>query len=329
MTAGAATSPLAARGRRLLAHPDVTALAALALVLAIVALTAPGFATVTNIRNVLIEVSLVACMACGQNIVILSREIDVSVGSIMAVATFVSGRVAVGTGSLWLTVLVALAVGGLAGAINGVLVARTPVPSIVVTLGTLYAFRGVALLIANNRNIDSAAASASGFGSGSTLGIPNPVLVTLVTFLVIVALRRNTNWGRDIIATGANRRAAELMGVPVRKILFLAFVISVLTAGLGSVIYLGEHGGAFTSVASSGIELQVIAACAIGGTSIRGGRGTDLAPLIGAVFIGVITNGIVILGVPGVWITCAYGACIIAAVARDRITISGGRRRVA
>jgi ribose/xylose/arabinose/galactoside ABC-type transport system permease subunit len=117
------------------------------------------------------------------------------------------------------------------------------------------------------------------------------------------------------------------MGVRVRKVIFLSFVISGALSGLAAVIYLGEHGGAFTSVASSGLELQVIAACAIGGTSIRGGRGTDLAPLIGAVFIGVITNGIIILGVPGVWISCAYGACIVAAVARDRIGLQTGLRR--
>jgi ribose/xylose/arabinose/galactoside ABC-type transport system permease subunit len=315
------------RGRLIVTHADFTALATLGLAVAIFSITADGFATTTNFKNILIDVSLVACMACGQNLVILAREIDVSVGSMMALAVFVSGRVAVNTGSLWLTVLVALAVGAAAGAINGIVVSRTPVPSIVVTLGTLYTFRGAALLIANNRNIDSVPDSASGFGAGSFIGIPHPVLVVLVIFLIVTALRRNTNWGRDVMATGGNRRAAQVMGVRVRKVIFLSFVISGALSGLAAVIYLGEHGGAFTSVASSGLELQVIAACAIGGTSIRGGRGTDLAPLIGAVFIGVITNGIIILGVPGVWISCAYGACIIAAVARDRIGLQPGVRR--
>jgi ribose/xylose/arabinose/galactoside ABC-type transport system permease subunit len=315
------------RGRLLLAHPDVTAIATLALAVVVFSVSGSGFATSTNLKNILIDVSLTAIMACGQNLVILAREIDVSVGSMLAVALFVGGKVAEHTSSLPLTLLAAVGVGAAAGAVNGFLVARTPVPSIVVTLGTLYAFRGAALLIANNRNIDSESvpASTTGLGSGSlVLGIPNPVLVALGTFLAVTLVRRNTNWGRDVIATGANRRAAETMGVPVRKIVFITFVISGLLAGLGAVVYLGEHGGAFTSVASSGFELQVIAACAIGGTSIRGGRGTDLAPVIGALLIGVIANGIVILGVPGVWITCAYGACIIVAVARDRISIRPG-----
>jgi ribose/xylose/arabinose/galactoside ABC-type transport system permease subunit len=287
---------------------------------------ASGFATVTNVKNILIDVAIVAVMACGQNLVILAREIDVSVGSTIALAAFLCGRVGVETGSVWLTLLVALGVGAAAGAVNGLLVAWTPVPSIVVTLGTLYAFRGIALLVAGNRNIELFPESASGLGSGSTLGLPNPVGVMLLTFLLVALLRRNSNWGRDVIATGANRRAAETMGVPVRKVVFLAFTISGALAGLGAVIYLGEHGGVTTTLASSGLELQVIAACAIGGTSIRGGRGSDLAPLIGACFLGMIVNGIVILGVPGVWISCAYGACIIVAVARDRIGFGRGVR---
>jgi ribose/xylose/arabinose/galactoside ABC-type transport system permease subunit len=314
------------RGRLLLSHPDITALATLALAIAVFSATAEGFATWTNLRSVLITVSITAVVACGENLVILGREIDVSVGSILAVAAFVSGRVAVDTGNIWLTVLVALAVGAAAGSINGLLVSCTPVPSIVVTLGTLYAFRGAALLFANNRNIEDVPSAASGLGSGKVLGIPNPVLVAIATFLVVTLVRRNTNRGRDLIAAGGNRRAAQVMGVRVREVIFCSFVVSGLLAGLGAAMYLGEQGGVITSV-GSGFELEVIAACAIGGTSIRGGRGTDLAPVIGAVFLGVITNGIIILGVPGVWIPCAYGAFIILAVARDRVGLTHWVRR--
>jgi ribose/xylose/arabinose/galactoside ABC-type transport system permease subunit len=318
--------PALDRARVLLLHPDATALATLGLAIAVFSATADGFATWQNLKSVLIVVSITAVVACGENLVILGREIDVSVGSILAFAAFVAGRTAVSTGSIWLTLLVALAVGAGAGAINGLLVSRTPVPSIVVTLGTLYAFRGAALLFANNRNIEDVPPSASGLGSGEVLGIPNPVLVVIVTFLVVTLLRRNTNWGRDLIAAGGNRRAAQVMGVPVRTVIFFSFVISGLLAGLGAVMYLGEQGGVQVGI-GSGFELEVIAACAIGGTSIRGGRGTDLAPIIGAVLLGVLTNGIIILGVPPVWIPAAYGACIILAVARDRVGLSHWVRR--
>jgi ribose/xylose/arabinose/galactoside ABC-type transport system permease subunit len=320
------------RARVLLSHPDAMAIATLVIAVAIFS-TGHGFATGSNFRNILTGASLTVILACGENLVILAREIDVSVSTIMAVAVFACGKTAAHTSSLPLTLLVALAAGIACGAVNGVLVARTRVPSIVVTLGTLYIFEGTALLIAHDKNIDSSSvpASVTGLGSGSLIPqVPNPVLVALAAFLVLTFVRRNTSLGRDIIATGANRAAAQTMGVPVRKIVFLCFVMSGLLAGLGAVVYLGLFGDAEIQVASNHFELQVIAACVIGGTSIRGGRGTDLAPVIGALIIGVITNGIVILGVPGIWIGCAYGACIIAAVARDRISLglAGVRRGV-
>jgi rhamnose transport system permease protein len=314
------------RVRQLMSHPDVAASGTLIAVMTVFAVTAAGFLTRDNLVGVLISVSIVALLAVGQNLVILGGEIDVSVGSILAVAATSAGQVAVATGSFWLTLAVGMGAGLLAGSINGLLVTNTVVPSIVVTLGTLYAFRGLALLISDNRNINEVPPAPSSLGSGDLLGIPRPVLVVLLAFAVIAVIRRNTTWGRDLGATGNNRRAAMTMGVPIRRELFWAFAISGLLAGLGAVVYLGLLGGAQTSV-GTGLELQVIAACAIGGTSIQGGRGTDLAPLIGALLIGVITNGVLLLGVPGVWISCAYGGCLLIAVAGDRVRVNLGRRR--
>jgi ribose/xylose/arabinose/galactoside ABC-type transport system permease subunit len=321
--AGAGTRP----ARWFLSHPDLPALGTLLAAVALFSLTADGFLSPTNLKGVALSVSVVAVVAVGQNLVILAGEIDVSVGSIFAVAATSAGQVAVATGDLGLTIAVGLGAGLAAGAVNGAVVALTGVPSIVATLGSLYAFRGLALLLSDNRNINEVPPGPSALGSGDLLGIPRPVAVVLVAFAVVALIRRNTVWGRDLIATGNNRRAALTMGVPVRRELFWAFAVSGLLAGLGAVVYLGLLGGAQTSV-GTGLELQVIAACAIGGTSIQGGRGTDLAPLLGAVLIGVITNGVLILGVPGVWISCAYGACLLAAVAGDRLRVRLGRRRV-
>lgn len=314
--------------RGALSHPDVAAAGTLLFAIAFFAVVADGFLTASNLRGVLLSVSIIALIAIGENLVILGGEIDVSVGSIVAVAATSAGQVAVATGSLWLTLLVGLGAGCLAGSINGAIAAVAGVPSIVATLGTLYAYRGAALLLSGNRNINEVPPGPSALGSGELLGVPRPVLLVLVLFAAVTVLRRNTRWGRDLIATGSNRRAAHTMGVPVRRELFWAFVISGVMAGLGAVVYLGLLSGAQTSI-GTGLELQVIAACAIGGTSIQGGRGTDLAPVIGAVLIGVITNGVVILGVPGVWISSAYGACLLAAVAGDRLRLRFGRRRVA
>jgi ribose/xylose/arabinose/galactoside ABC-type transport system permease subunit len=310
------------RAVAVLAHPDAGAMATLAVCAAAFAVFASGFASVDNIRSIVISASVVACIGLGENLVMFAGEIDVSVGSILALAGFAAGPVAVATDNLWLTLAVAVPVGCAAGLVNGLIVAWTPIPSIVVTLGTLYIYQGVALLLTGSHNVVSVPGSASILGAGSVTGFPAPALVVLGAFAAITAWRRNTNVGRDLIAVGANRRAARTMGVPVRTELTAAFVVSGTMAGLAAVLYLGEVGGMETSVIGTNTVLQVIAACAIGGTSIQGGRGTDLAPLTGALLIGVITDGVVILGVAGVWFQFVYGALILLAVARDRLWLS-------
>ncbi len=303
----------------LLSHPDATVVATLVVCGVLFGVFASGFASVDNIRSIVISAAVIACIALGENLVILAGEIDVSVGSILALAGFAAGPVAVATDNLWLTLAVAVPVGCAAGVINGLIVAWTPVPSIVATLGTLYVYQGIALLLSGSHNVVSVPASASVLGQGSVLGMPASALVVLGAFAVITLWRRNTDTGRDLIAVGANRRAAQTMGVRVRRELIVAFTLAGTLAGLAAVMYLGEVGGMETSVIGTNTVLQVIAACAIGGTSIQGGRGTDLAPLTGALLIGVITSGVVVLGVAGVWFQFVYGALILLAVARDRL----------
>jgi ribose/xylose/arabinose/galactoside ABC-type transport system permease subunit len=311
------TSPV--RHTRWLTGADASGVAALGLLLVVFSVVAPGFATIDNLRSIAISMAVVACLALGQNLVIMTGEIDVSVGSIVALAGFVAGPIGVRTDSLLLTLACSVGVGTAAGFLNGVLVAWTPVPSIVVTLGTLYIFQGLALVVSDSHNVVSFPSGAGGFGSGTVLGLPHAIVVVIVASVVLAVVRRNTNWGRDLLATGEHRDAARTMGVQVRFELMGAFILSGLAAGLGTVIYLGAVGGMQTSIVDSNLVLQVIAACAIGGTAIEGGRGTDLAPLIGAAIVGVIAAGLVIMGVPGVWISCAYGACLLIAVARDRV----------
>lgn len=304
---------------RWLVGVDAGALAVLALLVVFFSITAQGFASIDNARSIAISIAVVACLGLGQNLVIMTGEIDVSVGSIVALAGFVAGPVGARTNSLLLTLVVSLAVGAACGVVNGVLVAWTKVPSIVVTLGTLYVFQGAALIRSDSHNIGSFPTGAGAFGVGDVLGVPRALVVVLVAFVVMATVRHHTNWGRDLLPTGENRVAATTMGVRVRSELVGAYVLSGLAAGLGTVIYLGAVGGMQTSIVDSNLALQVIAACAIGGTSIEGGRGTDLAPLTGSAIVGVITAGVVIMGVPGVWISCAYGVCLLVAVARDRV----------
>lgn len=323
---GALTGP-AVRDRRprvsfVLTHPDVSVLIAVVACGVLFTALASGFASVNNFRGIIISAAVVACIALGENLVILAGEIDVSVGSTLALAGFAAGPVAVATDNVRLTLAMAVPVGVVAGLVNGLIVAWTRIPSIVVTLGTLYVYQGIALLISNSHNVVSVPPSASVLGDGSVFGIPVIAIVVLGCFALLTLWRRNTNTGRDLIAVGANRRAAHTMGVRVRTELITAFTLAGTTAGLAAVLYLGEVGGMETSVIGTNTVLQVIAACAIGGTSIQGGRGTDLAPLTGALLIGVITNGVVVLGVAGVWFQFVYGVLILLAVARDRLSAS-------
>jgi ribose/xylose/arabinose/galactoside ABC-type transport system permease subunit len=329
VTGTASALAAAPAGRRLrpaylLSHPDAAAAGALALCCALFGVFAHGFVSLDNFRSILISVAIVCCMALGENLVILAGEIDVSVGSILALAGFVAGPVAVSTGNLWLTLAIGVGVGCAAGVLNGLVVAFARVPSIVATLGTLYVYQGLALLWSKSRNVVSVPPSASVLGAGRAFGVPAPALLVLAAFVVLTLWRRNTNTGRDLVAVGANRRAAHTMGVRVSAQLVVVFTICGTLAGLAAVMYLGEVGGIQTSVVGTNLVLQVIAACAIGGTSIQGGRGTDLAPVTGALLVGVITDGVVVLGVPGVWFPCVYGAFILLAVARDRVWQRGG-----
>lgn len=318
------SAPAEPRGRSQLriswfSGADAGALAVLGVLVLFFSVAANGFATVDNARSIAFSIAVVACLGIGQNLVIMTGEIDVSVGSIVALAGFVAGPVGVRTNSLALTLLVSLAIGAGCGLVNGLLVAWTRVPSIVVTLGTLYIFQGIALISSDSHNVVSFPSGAGAFGTGFVHGVPRALVVVLIAFVLLAVLRRNTNWGRDLLPTGEHREAARTMGVPIRFELVGAYLFSGLAAGLGTVIYLGSVGGMQTSIVDSNLALQVIAACAIGGTSIEGGRGTDLAPLTGSAIVGVITAGVVIMGVPGVWISCAYGVCLLVAVARDRV----------
>jgi ribose/xylose/arabinose/galactoside ABC-type transport system permease subunit len=192
------------------------------------------------------------------------------------------------------------------------------VPSVVVTLGGLFAYRGISLIVASGREVVSVPASIRQLQTTERFGLPLTILLILGLLVVLAIARRNVTVLRDLRAIGSNRHAAVVSGVAVRRGIFTAFAITGLLAGFGGIIYLAQVGGAQTIV-GSGLELQVIAACAIGGTSIQGGRGSDIAPLLGTALIGVLANGILLLGVPAIWSRFVYGICILVAISGDRL----------
>jgi ribose/xylose/arabinose/galactoside ABC-type transport system permease subunit len=302
--------------RRWMVRPEAPALVFLAVLLLAFTLSTDKFLSASNLESIIVSVAVLGTIALAVNQVVLCGEIDISTGSMMGLCAVAAGAVATSTGGLILPVLAGVAVGALAGAVNGVLVTLGRIPSIIVTLGMLYALRGVILLVTGGTWITGIPPETRVLGTGSVLGIEYPVFILLILFVVMELVSRHSTWGRNVFAVGGNRRAARLAGLPIDRVRFLAFVLVGVFVGIASIIYLGRAGSVQTNT-GTGLELQVVAAVVIGGTSISGGRGSSLAALTGAVLIGVILNGLILLGVPGIWQDAVLGALILLAVATD------------
>jgi ribose/xylose/arabinose/galactoside ABC-type transport system permease subunit len=302
--------------RRWMVRPEAPALLFLAVLVAAFTLTSDKFLSATNLEAILVSVAVLGTIALAVNQVILCGEIDISTGSMMGLCAVAAGAVAVSYGGLVLPLLAGVGVGALAGAVNGFLVTVGRIPSIIVTLGMLYALRGVILLVTGGTWITGIPESARVLGTSSIFGVGYPVILLFVLFLIMELVSRHSTWGRNVFAVGGNRRAARFAGLPIDRVRFLAFVLVGVFVGVASVVYLGRAGSVQTNT-GTGLELQAVAAVVIGGTSISGGRGSSLAALTGAVLIGVILNGLVLLGVPGIWQQAVLGALILLAVATD------------
>ncbi|MEJ7842179.1 MAG: ABC transporter permease [Rubrobacter sp.] len=302
--------------RRWLVRPEAPALVFLAVLLVAFSLSSDKFLSGSNLESILVSVAVLGTIALAVNQVILCGEIDISTGSMMGLCAVAAGAVATSTGGLILPLLTGVAVGALAGAVNGLLATLGRIPSIIVTLGMLYALRGVILLVTGGSWITGIPDETRVLGTGAVLGIEYPVFVLLILFVVMELVSRHSTWGRNVFAVGGNRRASRLAGLPIDRVRFTAFVLVGVFVGIASIIYLGRAGSVQTNT-GTGLELQVVAAVVIGGTSISGGRGSTLAALTGAVLIGVILNGLILLGVPGIWQDAVLGALILLAVATD------------
>jgi len=297
-------------------RPEAPALVFLAVLALAFSLSSDKFLSGPNLESILVSVAVLGTIALAVNQVILCGEIDISTGSMLGLCAVAAGAVAISTGGLILPLLTGVAVGALCGAINGLLVTLGRIPSIIVTLGMLYALRGVILLVTGGTWITGIPDSTTVVGTGTVLGVGYPVIILFVLFLVMELVSRHSTWGRNVFAVGGNRRAARFAGLPIDRTRFLAFVLVGVFVGIASIIYMGRAGSVQTNT-GTGLELQVVAAVVIGGTSISGGRGSALAALTGAVLIGVILNGLILLGVPGTWQQAVLGALILLAVATD------------
>ncbi|MBR8297906.1 ABC transporter permease [Burkholderia cenocepacia] len=259
-------------------------------------IASPSFLSAANLENVLRQVSINAIIAVGMTCVILTGGIDLSVGSVMAL----SGTLAAGLMVAGVNAVAALAIGiavGLGfGFLNGVFVAFAGMPPIIVTLATMGIARGLALIYTGGYPIDGLPDWVAFFGSGKVLGIQAPVLIMLVVYAIAWLLLDRMPFGRYVYAIGGNEQATRLTGVRVARVKLIVYTLAGLTSALAAIVLTGRLMSGQPN-AGVGFELDAIAAVVMGGTSISGGRGAILGTLVGALLLGVLNNGLNMIGV--------------------------------
>ncbi len=294
--------------------------AAVALECVAFALYSPTFLTAANAINVVLQVSVTAILAIGMTIVILTGGIDLSVGSLVAVAGVLAAFVARATAGA-VPLLAALAVGLLAGAVSGAFtgffVTRFLVPPFIVTLALMSALRGAAFLMTGGYSVGDLPVSFAALGRGSLLYLPVPVVVMALLYAAGAFVLNSTVFGRHLYAVGGNERAAWLAGVRTARVKMAAYILNGLLGGFAGVM-LASRLGAGIPNAGLGYELDVIAAVVVGGASLFGGKGTLGGTLLGAIFIGILNNGLNLANVDPYLQKIALGAVILGAVLLDQ-----------
>ncbi len=284
------------------------------------------FLTPGNISNVLLQTSINGVLAIGMTFVILTRGIDLSVGSVVALAGMVSASFATtsataGVAGAPYPFLIALAIGILVGVacgiIVGFIVSRFSVPAFVATLGMLSAARGMTLIYGGGKPVPALSPEFRWIGTGNILGIPMPVILLGIVFLASWWILTRTRFGRYIYAVGGNPHAAKTSGINVTRIRFLVYVISGGLSGLAGMMLSARTGSALPQ-AGIAYELDAIAAVVIGGTSLSGGVGRVTGTLIGALIIGVMNNGLDLMGIQSYYQQVLKGALIVGAVMLDQ-----------
>jgi len=261
----------------------------------ILAIASPVFATSANLLNVALATSVTALLAAGQTFVIILAEIDLSVGAILGFSAAITAMV-LRHHSTITGIVVGLAVGAAAGLVNGLLVTKTRMPSFIATLATLSILSGLALQLTQGNPVSVSDYNFQNIGQARIAGIPTPVWIMLVVFVIFGILLARTRFGRYAYATGDNAEAAKLSGISVDRVKILAFVISGALAALAGFVVTARLSTA-EPTAGTGLELEAIAAVIIGGTSLAGGRGDLLGTIVGALILGVIDNGMNLLNV--------------------------------
>ncbi|WP_417476008.1 ABC transporter permease [Leisingera sp.] len=302
---------------------------AILLLLALIASRFPGFVAPDNLARVFTDTSPLLILALGQTVVILSRCIDLSVAANLALTGMVCAMLNAAMPGLPVVVilLVAVTLGAVMGMVNGLLVWKLSIPSIVVTLGTMTIYRGIIFLISDGAwvNAHEMSGAFTGFPRAQILGLSVLAWFGILAAVAMIVTIARTPLGRAFYAVGGNPHAAVYAGISVGKTQFWAFILSGALAGLCGYLWVARYAVAYVDIAG-GFELEVVAACVIGGISIAGGAGTILGTILGALFLGIVKNALPVIDVSPFWQMAISGTAIIIAVTlNNRNAKSKGR----
>src|SRR5215471_3939604 len=288
----------------------------------IVGIQAPRFLSIDNFEQILLSVAILAIVAVGETLVVLTRNVDLSVGSMVGITAFVTAyffKQLPGI-NLLLGILLGCALGLVLGIINGLIVSFGRVPAIVATLGTLYAYRGLVFVFAANTtsqvNASDVPTSYLALATTQILGIPALILIAAIISIIVGYYLHASPTGRQFYAIGSNPDAASTIGIRKDWLVFVTFAASGLLCGLAGVLW-GARFATVDATDATGLELQVIAAVVVGGVNIFGGSGTIFGAVLGAIVLGTLQNALNILNISQFWLQAIYGAAIIGAVVLD------------
>ena len=293
----------------------------LAVFVAITAAVQPRFLSATNIQFVLVDTTVFALLALGETMVVISRNVDLSIGSVLGLSAYASANL-FGTHPgipIPVVFLAGLGIGLACGLANGIMVAAGRVPSLVVTLATLYIIRGIDILLFSGKQVvESTLPNAFLQIPRSTIGgIPDVAIAVAVVIGIGAYYLRTYRSGRELYAIGSNPEAARLAGIPVGRRVFTAFAISGGIAGVAGVLWAAQY-GTIDSSAGTGYELQAISAVVVGGVAIFGGSGSVIGAALGALLLSTITTALYVLGISPFWDQAIWGFLLIVAIALDK-----------
>ncbi|MCL6087990.1 MAG: ABC transporter permease [Actinobacteria bacterium] len=279
----------------------------------------PMFLTFDNIINIIRQVSILIIIGMGMTILLIAGQVDLSVGAIVGMTGVISAMLVVNNHlPVYLSFIICILIGGVAGILNGIIVTKLNIPSLLATLGMMTAIRGFGFVVSKGATIFNPPPNFLWLGGGKLGPIPIPIIVMLIVFLIMLFIQERTTFAVHYYAIGGNSIAAHLSGINVQNYIIILFMISGLLAGLGGVISASRI-GVGTGNLGTNLEFDVITAVVVGGTSIFGGIGNVQRTILGALIIGVVANGMIIINLNTFYQMIAKGLILIIAVGAETV----------